>query len=251
MAKSEVSNYLNGPFKSIAGWCLPNIWQIIWPVAQFQEGERINNPVAEIGVFHGKFFIGLVETKGVQNNYAIDVFDMQAFNLDGAGEGNLAKLRENLSLSKVAIDRVKFLRADSMTLTEKDVFDIRSETGGFSFFSVDGCHRTEHTINDAKIAMSLTIPQGLVCIDDYGNPHWPGVQEGIAKLYFTECPRFIPLAFGYGKLFLCHISYHARLFDIVGESLRQASVPVKVVKYFGYDVLSATLDPASAKYLPD
>ena len=251
LPKQKVLDYLHGPFKDIAGWCSPNNWQIIWPIAVFQEAAGIKNPVAEIGVFQGKFFIGLVATKGAVRNYAIDVFDMQEFNLDGAGLGNLEALQKNLAKSEIPGDSVEFLRADSLTITDKDISDIRAKTGGISLFSVDGCHLPEHTINDIRLAMALTVPQGLIFVDDFTNPHWPGVIEGVAKLYFNEYPRFVPVAFGHNKLFLCHLSYHKTFLGLIIESLERSNITYKIVKRFGYENVSVNLDPTSIDYLPN
>ena len=248
--KQKLLDYLNGPFTDIAGWCSPNIWQIIWPIAVFQDTAGIKHPVAEIGVYHGKFFIGLIVTKGVVRNYAIDVFNMQEFNLDHAGQGNLEALQKNLAKSGIAGDSVEFFRTDSLTMTEKDIVHIRARTGGFSLFSVDGCHQPEHTINDIRLAMALTLPQGLIFVDDFVNPNWPGVMEGVAKLYFNECPRFVPVAFGHNKLFLCHLSYHQKFLDLILTSLQKSNITYKLVKRFGYENVSVNLDPLSKDYLP-
>ena len=251
LSKQNVLNYLNGPFKDVQGWCSPNNWQIIWPIVEFQEQTGIHNPVAEIGVFHGKFFIGLVVTKNAPKNYAIDVFDMQEFNLDGAGKGNLETLKKNLVKCGIDLGSVTMLQADSMTLGQQDLLDIRQKTGGFSLFSVDGCHLPEHTVNDVRVATALTVPQGLIFVDDYTNPNWPGVQEGLAKLYFSEYPRFVPLAYGHNKLFLSHLSYHAKFLQLICTSLATVKIPYKMVKRFGYDSVTVNLDPASNRYLPD
>jgi hypothetical protein len=243
--------YLNGPFQKINGWCSPNIWQVIWPIVYFQESIGIKNPVGEIGVFHGKFFIGLMLTKGVNCNYAIDVFDMQEFNLDGAGVGDLETFKANLTECGIAASSVEIIRTDSTSLTYSDIIDIRRKSKGFSLFSVDGCHLPAHTINDIRVAIALTVSQGLIFVDDYTNPHWPGVQEGVAKLFLNECPTFIPLAFAHNKLVLCHLSYHGKFINILIESLKKESITYKLVKRFGYDSVSVNLDAANHNFLPD
>ncbi|MEM9224718.1 MAG: hypothetical protein AAGB11_20300, partial [Pseudomonadota bacterium] len=89
MSSEDVAAYLDGPFKEIGGWCNPFLWQAIEPLHGAISAAGPPGPVAEIGVFHGKFFFGLVKTAGAEkDNFAIDVFDMQEFNLDGAGVGD-------------------------------------------------------------------------------------------------------------------------------------------------------------------
>jgi hypothetical protein len=245
MQHDAVLAYLRGPFAQVGGWCSAWLWQLITPLAERQAALGVTAPVAEIGVYHGKFFLGLVLTKGAAaNNFAIDVFDMQQFNLDGAGKGDMDQFRANIAKAGVAEAAVTMLRADSMALQADAIERIRAASGGFSLFSVDGCHMVEHTINDVRIAMQLTVPEGIIFVDDYTNMDWPGVQEGIAKLYLMDSPRFVPLAVLHNKLFLCHISHHAAyLKHIQAAAAKLAGARTKTVLRFGYPSLN--LFPAS------
>lgn len=237
----QLRDYLDGPFKDVQGWCIPQLWQSIQPIHEVQQKNGIAGAIAEIGVFHGKFFLGLVKTKNVPGNYAIDVFSMQRFNLDGAGAGNLEKVKANMVLTGTPDGDVEFLERDSMAIDRCEIEDIRGRTdGGFSMFSVDGCHMVEHTINDTRIAMKLTRPGGIIFVDDYYNANWPGVQEGICKLFLTDCPRFVPLVFSCNKLILCHISYHAEYLKYVAEFIkaRFPTTRMKRVDRFGYPSLT-------------
>lgn len=241
----EVRTYLEGKFAEVQGWCIPQLWQSIQPIDEIQRKNGIEGPICEIGVYHGKFFIGLMKTKQAANNVAIDVFSMQRFNLDGAGVGNLKIFRENITASGASVEDVHFLERDSMAIDRRDIEAIRDLSGGgFSMFSVDGCHTLVHTINDTRIAMELTRPGGVIFIDDYYNPNWPGVQEGICKLYLTETPRWAPLVASCNKLILCHISYHAEYLKYLTEFI-QANFPdtrTRPVARFGYDNLTALPD---------
>jgi len=50
----------------------------------------------EIGVHHGKFFIGLERLTPVGNSaFAADLFDMQELNIDKSGKGSLAAFKKN------------------------------------------------------------------------------------------------------------------------------------------------------------
>ncbi|MEJ8572067.1 class I SAM-dependent methyltransferase [Microbaculum marinum] len=245
MSIEHVAPYLDGGIKKVQGWCIPQLWNVIQPLHEYQENAGITGPIAEIGVFHGKFFIGLALTKKGQGKHtAFDVFDLQHFNLDGAGKGNLEAFTANLRQFDLPEDETEIRRVDSMALTRRDIAEIRAQRGAFSMFSVDGCHMVEHTINDFRIAMELTQPGGIIYVDDYLNPDWPGVQEGLARLYLNDAPRFVPIAYTCNKLFTCHISYARDMFDHLRETVR-ASFPncqVKVVKRFGYDCLNVKPD---------
>lgn len=240
MSIEAVAQYLNGPFQHTEGWCIPQLWQAIQPLSEFQTSKGVTNPIAEIGVYQGKFFIGLMKTRPAMHHYAIDVFSMQEFNLDGAGKGNLEAFKNNIAKTGEDTSSVVFLERDSMALTRANIEAIRGKTKGFSMFSVDGCHMVEHTINDMRIAMELTIAQGVIFVDDYYNANWPGVQEGVAKLYLLDSPRFVPLLYSCNKLFLVHISYHRQLLSRVQDFIRKhfPETGMKLVKRFGYDTLS-------------
>jgi hypothetical protein len=236
MQHDAVKAYLNGPFQQIGGWCSPWLWQLITPIAEHQARLGVTNPIAEIGVYHGKFFLGLAITKGAKaDNHAIDVFDLQQFNLDGAGAGDMQKFTSNIERAGLGSGAVTMVRADSMAIEAPTIEAIRQASGGFSFFSVDGCHMAEHTMNDIRIAMQLTVPEGIIFVDDYTNFDWPGVHEGVARLYITDRPRFVPLAIVHNKLLLCHISMHATWLKLVEQALaRHKGARQKQVNLYGY-----------------
>ncbi|MGK8235126.1 hypothetical protein ACLGGT_13250 [Roseovarius sp. MS2] len=82
-ARTDLNAYLQTGIHKVDGWCIPQLWQSIWPLRQAIGA----GPIAEIGVFEGKFFIGLAKcfAENRHDSVAIDVFDLQQFNLDGAG----------------------------------------------------------------------------------------------------------------------------------------------------------------------
>jgi hypothetical protein len=77
------------------------------------------------------------------------------------------------------------------------------------------------------------------------------VQEGVAKLYFSDYPNFVPLLYTCNKLFLCHISYHPRYLRHTRDFLaaQHPGTRVKRVNRFGYDCLTVTPKMDSETYL--
>jgi hypothetical protein len=235
----DVNTYLSDGIHSVNGWCIPQLWQTLWPLYR----EIGDGPVAEIGLFEGKFFIGLCKTFGTNPKNraaAIDVFDMQQFNLDGAGVGKMDVVKKNLGTHGIAQAAVEFVQADSLALTHRDADRLVSEIGQFHFFSVDGCHEVVHTVNDIEFAMSVTANHGIIAVDDYTNPNWPGVQEAVARMYLNRDFRFIPLAVTCNKLLLASYSYHAAYLRAVEDYLREVHPEgrFKKVPRFGYDTLT-------------
>ena len=244
--RSDLRNYLDN-INSVKGWCNPELWNCIEPILDLQDEKNIQGPIAEIGVFHGKFFIGLALSKGKDLKHcAMDVFDMQEFNVDKAGVGNKEVFERNLT--KNGVQNTEIFQVDSMAM-ESDFIEERKNT--YSLFSVDACHMVEHTINDFRIAMKMIRKDGIIFIDDYNNPNWPGVQEGVTKFYLNNICNFIPLLYTCNKLFVCNISYHKMYMDYI-EAFLKANYPdsrVKHVKRFGYDTLTVGPDWNLKKYL--
>ena len=97
-----------------------------------------------------------------------------------------------------------------------------------------------HTVSDVEFAMSVTAPNGLIAVDDYLNPDWPGVAEAMARMYLMGSHAFVPLAYCCGKLFLCSLSYHARYLASI-QSYIGADHPETRLKReprLGFDTLS-------------
>ena len=239
---ADVNAYLSTGIHTVNGWCGPHLWQTLWPLYR----EIGDGPVAEIGLFEGKFFIGLCKTFGVSGlnrAAAIDVFDMQQFNLDGAGVGKIDAVKRNLGAHSVATDAVEFVQADSLALTHRDADRLVSEIGQFHFFSVDGCHDVVHTVNDIEFAMSVTANHGIIAVDDYTNPDWPGVQEAVSKMYLMRDFKFVPLVVTCNKLLLCSLSYHKQRLTGIADYLSEnfKTTRVKRVTRFGFPTL--TIDP--------
>lgn len=252
MNDDKLKNYLEKDIHDVKGWCVPHLWNCLEPIMQFHSSIGLNKPVAEIGVYHGKFFIGLVKsTDSTEPSHVFDVFDMQEFNLDGAGVGSRKALEHNLLVNHVSLSRVILHTIDSMTIGHSLMTEMGLHSGQFSFFSVDGCHTPEHTINDTRLAMDLTCSDGIVFVDDYNNPNWPGVQEGIAKMYLNDYPRFVPLVFTCNKLMLCHISRHQQFLELIAShvSCTFKTSRVKRVKRFGYDTLTISPDLTNGRVL--
>lgn len=236
---SEVNAYLSEGINSVNGWCIPQLFQTLWAL----HSKIGDGPVAEIGVFEGKFLIGLCKLFGASTTNraaAIDVFDMQRFNLDGAGVGKIDAVKQNLNFHGIEDEAVEFIQADSLALTQRDSKRLVKRIGQFHFFSVDGCHEVVHTVKDIEFAMSVTANHGIIAVDVYMNANWPGVQEAVSRMYLNRDFPFIPLAVTCNKLLLASYSYHATYLNVIEEYLRAAhpDTRLKRVRRFGYDTLT-------------
>ena len=96
----QLSNYFNGGFKKVNGWCSDNLFNII----EILDGCTINKEggIAEIGVHHGKFFLLLNSiTEERFKSFAIDLFGAQHLNIDFSGRGDLEIFKTNFDLNRI------------------------------------------------------------------------------------------------------------------------------------------------------
>lgn len=187
----------------------------------------------EIGVHHGKFYILLNQViHANEQSYAVDVFDQQELNIDHSGKGSFDVFINNLKQYDVhAGTNTKVIKGDS-TDSALDLVGLIG-AGTIRFFSIDGGHTSQHTVNDLHLATKLIQNQGVVFVDDIFNNGWPGVIEGVCRFLMLQ-PVLVPFALGFNKLFMCKLSYHNYYINLF------ASHPnfFKRVEFFGHDMIS-------------
>lgn len=110
--------------------------------------------------------------------------------------------------------------------------------------SIDAGHTAEHTVNDLLIADKLLKNGGLIFLDDYYNPHWPGVHEGFSRYMIFNRARIALLLCIGNKLLLTTISYHEIFYNEFIENLLGKPHIRNLTKYVtmhGYDVIAINL----------
>jgi hypothetical protein len=126
-------------------------------------------------------------------------------------------------------DLVSEMARDSLAIGPLDVLSIIERVSLFQVFSIDGGHTPEHVINDYGIAAQVTRPRGFIIVDDILNAAWPGVIEGVARLFLFGRPKFVPLCIGLNKLLLNRACLSPGIFAVC-----QASLPrmLPLAQYF-------------------
>lgn len=193
----------------------------------------------EIGVHHGKFFIGIENITPVENRcIAIDVFSGQEKNIDGSGKGDLSIFNSNLLRYARGYDRVTALAMDSL-----DINCVELGLGKFGIISVDGGHTERHTLRDLISAQELISNSGIVVLDDIFNQDWCGVISGTAAFFRSSAAnRIVPFAIGFNKLFCCHFTLSESIKKAVmadKELLSEMGIkPFKITEFMGCNVIS-------------
>jgi hypothetical protein len=207
-AASWLERYQREGFEQIEGWVANGVFELVGAVDESQHEMGVQGGIMEIGIYRGRFFIGLnglVDDPSTLS-LAIDLFADQHLNIDGSGLGDEAIFRSYLErYDRHAGRNVVIMRADSTTLTPADVLSRLNARP--RIVSIDGGHTPAHTISDIELARSVVHPQGIVFVDDVLNPLWLGVVEGVIT-YLNARPVLWPVAVGRNKLLMCPMSVH-------------------------------------------
>lgn len=241
MDTSRIADYVlqDKLHRAVPGWLKEGAISGIIAFAKWQQENNVLGDVAEIGVHHGKLFILLADLRREgERAFAVDVFDDQHLNTDRSGRGDLASFMDNVRLYADEAG-VEIIKKDSARLTRPDFY--RGKKGGIRFFSIDGSHTAAHTSSDLAIGAQLLSQGGIICLDDFYNPDWPGVQEGFYRFLATALADIAPFAYGNHKLYLCKPEYHNRYLNFVEHDLRPFLIYYKRVKIGDFPVAHVSL----------
>ena len=193
--------------------------------------------MCEIGVHHGRYFLALANLLGSgESAVGFDIFGMQEKNVDKSGCGDFEIAQNNiLKYFSSASSKAKLVVADSLKLTSKEILDQCSQQ--VRLFSVDGGHTEYHAVNDLCLAQEVITDGGVIIVDDFYNPDWPGVAEGMNRFFIlNHLKKISPFAYGDNKLYLCDHLSRDRYFNYLAN-LKTPGIYRKEVKLWGYDSL--------------
>lgn len=197
----NLQRYIGGGHRRVDGWLSNLDAALVANVGRFQTEGAIEGAVGEIGVHHGRLFILLaLLLRPGEAGAAIDLFDDQQFNVDQSGRGDEAAFRRNLARFGVPADAVRVIRGNSMDLKWPTV--AAAVGAPMRLFSVDGGHTSEITHNDLCIAEAGLAEAGVIVLDDYFNPEFPAVSEGLCRFMIERPGLLHPIAIGDNKLLL-------------------------------------------------
>ena len=196
-------------YGQVEGWLGDRMWQIVNVVGTILDANGVRGNIAEFGVHHGRFLFLLNALRHDDEIcFAIDVFDEQHLNVDGSGRGSLAAFRSHVeTLMAAQCHAFKIVQRDTTSFPASEAVDLFGEKG-VKFFSIDAGHTIQHTFNDLYLAQEVLVPGGIVALDDYMSPHWPGVTEGFYRFIDSANRRLKPLSYFQNKLFLTTVSEH-------------------------------------------
>ena len=163
---------------------------------QLAAAQGIKGDVLEIGVHHGRSAIVVASlTSPGQKFVAVDLFDeLQDRNVSESGSGNRHEFLRNMGQFFDDLSFVKTIQADSSS------FSADAIGHEFSFCHIDGGHSPQETYNDLDLCCRILKPGGLLAMDDYFNPAFPGVSEGAVQFKLEQGNKLKPIAIGFNKV---------------------------------------------------
>ena len=200
--------FIDEHHRGVEGWVTSGALSAACAFNGLQRRLGIKGHICEIGVHHGRYFVALSLLRALgERSLAVDVFDMQELNTDQSGCGNLEVFLGHVNERVGRDPDVVVLKADSLTLSSNDV--TQALGGRVRLFSIDGSHTVKHTLNDLMIAEQSIVDGGLVVIDDFLNPAWPGVIEAVVcYLQKGHCESsLVPIGYGDNKFYFTTPKY--------------------------------------------
>jgi hypothetical protein len=193
--RSFLQAYLSG-FARIEGWFQYDAALMFMAYSQIMARCGVVGHTLEIGVHHGLSAIAIAALRGPDRLfYAIDLFeDSQGKNVSGSGGGNRTVFERNM---REFYPDVRFMRVLAGLSSEIAPSGLGP---GFSFCHIDGGHSREETYGDLRLCHSVLLPGGLVALDDYFNPEYPGVCEGAVEFALGNRGALQPVAIGFNKV---------------------------------------------------
>src|SRR5688572_19076556 len=188
VSNNFLESYL-GAFDRIEGWFSPDAALMLMAYNEVITAHEVTGDVLEIGVHHGLSAIAL---SAMRNDgarlVAIDLFEQLQ------DKNNRPHFVRNMTAFFGDLGFVRSIAAPSSTLGPADVGD------GYAFCHVDGGHTATETYKDLDLCSRILAPGGLLALDDYFNPAFPGVCEGAVKFWLDHDGAVTPVAAGFNKV---------------------------------------------------
>jgi hypothetical protein len=190
---ATVERYINGGIHTVDGWFSPTDARLLALIGGWQQANDIRGDICEIGVYHGRCLVllGLLLRPG-ETAFGVDLFSRDI--------GDEYITRTNLAQFCNG-QRSQLINKNSLELTAADLRCDGSSATGIRLFCVDGGHAREIAAHDFRFAETVLAKGGVVVVDDFFNRNWPGVAEGIHRVFCARESGLLPFAIGQAKVF--------------------------------------------------
>lgn len=232
---------------SVEGFLLPGAAGVIASLLEAQYRDGVRGNIAEIGVYHGKLFIGLaLSMRPDEKAVAVDCFRFNGREFEGI-------FRKNLEKFHIPQEHSVIVRGNSLEMT---IQDWKRHLGAPArFVHVDGDHTKAAVLHDLSLAASHLAPDGLIVIDDLFHPWYPDITEGVYD-FLRGHPELVPVALldrsgsvkdGCTKLVLSGRGFQKRYMQAI-EQAHRSNITLRV-PFCGEQALSLGFDNGVNKAL--
>jgi len=198
---AAVEKYVSRGLHSVSGWFSETDARLVALIDAQQRASSIRGDLCEIGVYRGRCLVllGLLAQSG-ETVFGVDIFGRRNENIDDADVSDEQITRANLARFCNGV-RYHLVSKHSLNLTSEDLRVDNGPPAGIRLFCVDGGHTREITAHDFRLGEKLLTEGGVVVVDDFFNRNWPGVSEGINRIYHAGETSLRPFAIGQAKVF--------------------------------------------------
>jgi Methyltransferase domain len=224
---SFLSEYRKG-FDSLASMCSFDAG-LFFAIYNSLIAERgIAGPTLEIGVHYGASAVVIAALrKSTAPFVAIDLFsELQDQNVSKSGSGDREMFLANMRRFYPDTSFIRVIASPSSAVTAGQLGE------GYSFCHIDGGHSDRETFGDLRLCSEIAAPGGLIALDDYFHPNYPGVSEGTVRFMLENRGKLRPVAIGYNKVLF---QREPVPFDINAAFADQFGfIPRVTIEHFGF-----------------
>jgi hypothetical protein len=195
---SPAHTYLSS-LAEIPGWFAIEDFIMFEGINEVQREQGVEGDLLEIGVYQGKSAILLGSFRNEDEELVVcDLFGSHPLSSENASEN----LHHYPKLTRLAFEsnyRRFHERMPRVLQCSSEEIPNRGLSRSFRFAHIDGSHLYEGVRADLKTVRELMLPNGIVALDDYRHPRFPGTAQAIWEEIITG--HLTPICLTYTKMF--------------------------------------------------
>lgn len=225
------NQYLDdGGWQKVDGWLYLKALRLTDFLDKCQAFANIHGNIGEIGLYFGKYFIFLyLICRNNENIVGVDLFESSEWE---------KKFYKNFKNWRYLKKEPIIIKRNSLQIDTKELLE--KANGPYRMFSVDGGHSTEVALHDLRLANEVLVDGGIIMLDDYFDPKFPGVSEAVCRFFLLHSgqARVAPFLITGNKLFLATTNYAELYRKAIDDAIDRASEEVWDAELFGSKVIT-------------